>query len=303
MRSTKSKTKPKADAAHTLSFEAIGTVWDIAFYGHAPSAQITQEIRDRTNLFDATYSRFRADSFVCKIARAPGLYPLPEDAWPMLDFYKRLYKLTQGAMTPLIGSVLSDAGYDESYSLQPKQLRMPPSWESALTYTASAITIKKPTLLDFGAAGKGYLVDIISDLLVDAGHEPFVINAGGDILAHNLAAPLRIGLEHPDDPSKAIGVASLSAQSICGSAGNRRKWAGFTHIIDPRTLQSPTHIAAVWVVAGSTMLADGLATALYFAEPGTLAGEYTFEYAILHHDYSLEKSAGFPAKFFTSTEP
>jgi hypothetical protein len=47
------------------------------------------------------------------------------------------------------------------------------------------------------------------------------------------------------------------------------------------------------------MLADAMTTALYFVLPATLKKHYTFEYALLKNDYSLEYSSGFPGKFFS----
>jgi thiamine biosynthesis lipoprotein len=57
-------------------------------------------------------------------------------------------------------------------------------------------------------------------------------------------------------------------------------------------------VAAVWAVAGTTRLADGLTTALYFASPARLRETFEFEYAMVYTDGRLERSAHFPADFF-----
>jgi thiamine biosynthesis lipoprotein len=303
MLSTKSSPKPKPEPKVTaFQFEAIGTRWVIEIYQDlGPPAekilldQITIFIAD----FDKNYSRFRSDSRVTKMSKAAGTYTLPEDAQPMFDLYKQLYEMSDGSVTPLIGQVLSDAGYDADYSFRPQKLASPPSWQSALDYDFPILTIKQPVLLDFGALGKGYLVDLLARLLKEHGYQSFCINAGGDIYCQNTEAPLQIGLEHPDDPTLAIGVASIDGQSLCGSAGNRRAWGPFHHIMDPYTLSSASHLKAVWATAATTMLADAMATALYFVLPATLKKHYTFEYALLKNDCSIEYSSGFPGKFFS----
>ena len=233
------------------------------------------------------------------MARAPGRYQLPPDAQPLFDLYEQLYGLSGGAVTPLVGQLLADAGYDAAYSLQPGSLRQTPRWPDVLAYDFPYLTLARPALLDVGAAGKGYLVDIISALLDHDGITAYCVDAAGD-MRHRASRdyPLEVGLEHPDNPAQVIGVAQLSNQSLCGSAGHRRAWAGFTHIIDPRTSSSPTHIKALWVTAATTLLADALTTALYFMPPQTLAEIYNFDYAILYKDYSLEYSHGFPATFY-----
>lgn len=313
MPSKKLKTKQKPDggaaepvAARQWRFEAIGTVWSVDLYTALPAhtaETLLGLVQARIAEYDAHYSRFRSDSLVAAMAATAGVYRLPEDARPLFDLYYELYGLTGGAMTPLIGQALSDAGYDANYSLQAKRLTSPPAWDDVLTYQYPQLHIKRPVLLDVGAAGKGHIVDIIAGLLADHDVAGFCVDAGGDIAHRDPAGrPIRIGLEHPDNPGEVVGVATVANQSICGSAGNRRSWGEFTHILDPHSLASPRHIKALWVVAGSTLLADALTTALFFAPARVLQDRYAFEYAIIHDDYSLERSAGFPGEFFTNNE-
>lgn len=296
--STKSAAKPKLN---TIAFEAIGTLWTIDVYDASGSIEALQQvILDRIELFDVAYSRFRQDSLVTKISQQARQYQLPPDAAPMFDLYAELYALTNGAMTPLIGQTISDAGYDANYSLKPGKVTAPPQMADIVQYTGTTLTVTEPVLLDFGAMGKGYLVDIISELLADFGLTHFCVNAGGDM---HYKTPrnnsLEVGLEHPADRQLAIGVAAIRNQAICGSSGNLRAWGDFHHIIDARTAQSPSHIAGLWVVAETTLLSDALATALFFVPPQVLAQHYTFEYAIVTAEYSLEHSPNFPAEFFT----
>jgi len=312
-RSIPSNRKPKASTANVTAahfqFDAIGTAWDIEVFGKelaaAKAAELKATILKRIDQFDKHYSRFRNDSLVTAIAKSAGTYDLPADAQPMLKLYHELYKLTSGAVTPLIGQTLSDTGYDASYTLIPKkQISQVPSWESRLNYQPPRLTVTEPVLLDFGAAGKGYLTDLIADLLQARGYANYCINAGGDIVYHSATNDkLPIGLEHPDNPDMAIGVAHIANQSLCGSSGNRRSWDTFHHIVDPKSLQSPQHIKAVWVTAESGLIADGLATALFFVPANKLKNDYTFEYAIVADDYSLEHSPHFPAEFFTNQPP
>jgi FAD:protein FMN transferase len=303
----------------SIPFEAIGTVWNIEIFQMLSAdgtARLKAKVMRRVETFDKNYSRFRKDSLVTKMARHAGRYELPADARPLLGLYQSLYEHTAGAVTPLIGSTLSAAGYDAEYSLKPGKVSAPDSWDEALEYNFPTLTLKKPSLLDFGAAGKGYLVDIISGLLADEGLERFCVNAGGDIVYRTSdGQKLEIALEHPSDPTRAIGIARIHNQSLCGSAGNRRVWgtqdsgkvggtdAGtYHHIINPHTLASPRHIQALWVTAETGLLADGLTTALFFTDAVSLQKHYTFEYAIVWADDSLEYSAHFPATFFTNQD-
>jgi thiamine biosynthesis lipoprotein len=298
----KSRTKPSPSGLPVFDFEAIGTHWRIEIgqpldATHATAVEAAMHAH--IELFDKRYSRFRPDSLIAEMSRKAGTYQLPPDAQPLFDLYRELYGLTAGAVTPLIGQVLSDAGYDASYSLQPKKLVSPPTWNDALTYDFPTLTTKQPVLLDVGAAGKGYLVDEIAALLREHDIHDCMINAGGDIFHHTDGQKsLRVGLEHPGDTTKVIGIATIHNQSICGSSGNRRAWQGYHHIMDPHTLRPVQDVTAVWVTAETTLLADALSTCLFFVSPKVLKTKYTFEYALLRTDYSLEHSLAFPAEFF-----
>lgn len=282
-------------------FEAIGTHWQIDIYQDISLEQqqaLETAIRQRIAVFDKDYSRFREDSLVTAMSHNAGDYTLPEDALALFVFYKQLYDLTDGLVTPLVGNLLSDAGYDAQYSLQQKKaLSAPPSWQEALAYDHPKLTITQPVLLDVGAAGKGYLIDIVALVLEAHGISAYCVDAGGDMI-HRNTSPIRVGLEDPGDTSKVIGVATLQNKSLCGSAGNRRAWGNMHHIIDPVSLQSPTTIRAVWVLAETTMLADGLTTALFFVSPEALSDVFSFEYLIVRDDYSVEQSSAFPAALF-----
>ena len=225
---------------------------------------------------------------------------LPADASPMLALYRDLYERTDGLFTPLVGGMLSDAGYDAQYSLrQKKELEAAPSWDGTFEWNGSELDMKKPALLDFGAAGKGYLFDLVAEVLEETEIFEYCIDAGGDILQKGRSA-IRVGLEDPENFGKAVGVCELHNGSICGSAGNRRAWGEFTHIIDPKKLSSPKGILAVWVAAKTAMVADALATCLFFVQAESLAGFYDFEYVIVRSDRTLERSPNFPGEAFVS---
>lgn len=289
-------------AARRTSFQAIGTKWDLQVHGSVDGKAWTRllgQLHTRIEAFDKAYSRFRPDSLVTRISQEAGRYNLPADAHKMLAFYHQLYELTDGRVTPLIGQTMVEAGYDAAYTLQKKTLHQPPAWEEVITYDAHTITVKRPVLLDFGAAGKGYLVDLLGEIIEAAGLRSYLINAGGDIRYRSEhEEPLEVGLENPLDITEAIGITRLTNGSLCASAGSKRQWDDLNHIIDPAALRSPEHIIATWVSATDTMTADGLATALFFAEPSKLMQQWSFSYAVLHQDMSLESSRSFPLTAF-----
>lgn len=295
------KLKPKSPTTE-WSFAAIGTSWWIGIYETITAAEleITKAlIARRIEIFDQTYSRFRNDSLVSQIARQAGQFSLPSDSAQLFVLYRQLYETSGGLVTPLIGKTLSDAGYDAHYSLRPRNIQRPPAWDDVMDYRDNVLATRRPVLLDIGAAGKGYLVDLVAGILTKQGINRFCIDAGGDILCRGLNESLSIGLENPENFSQVIGVAQLQDGALCASAGNRRAWGKFHHIINPRTLNSPRHIAAVWVTADNTALADGLATTLFFVPPAVLQQTFTFQYIIMEADMTIQHSPDFHTELFT----
>ena len=289
-----------------LNFKAIGTLWQIDIYKNLSleyQSEIFDKIKKRVEEFESNYSRFRDDSIVGKIAKlkdedCPKNFLLPEDAEKLLGTYKEFYLLTDGLFTPLIGDLLSSAGYDSSYSLKPQETLVKPyDWCDVFEYNHPNLLVKKPVQLDFGAAGKGYIIDLISELIEGEGILNYCIDAGGDIRHRNVNT-IKIGLENPINLDQVVGVYDLGNRSMCGSSGNRRAWGNFNHIMNPKTLSSSKEIIAVWVIADTTILADALTTCLFFLPASNFREKYNFEYLIIKSDMSIEKSNNFSGELF-----
>lgn len=278
-------------------FEAIGAPWQLDTT-EPLVPEVFAAVERRIEQFDRTYSRFRDDSLVSRIARAPGSYLFPADAPPLFELYRRLYDATAGAMSPLVGRALEELGYDRTYSLQPTATRTRvPDWHEAISWNGSTLTTLTPAMLDVGAAGKGYLVDLVAEVLAEHGVTAATVDASGDML-HRGAGELRVALEHPLDTSKAIGVVTVSNQAICASAPNRRSWAGLHHILDARTGLPTDRIIATWAIAPTALEADGLATALFFADPAKLAEEFDFHWVRMLSTGRVEHSSDFTGELF-----
>lgn len=287
----------------TINFEAIGTTWRVDLGGDLSPDQIAVcmgAVMRRIGAFDRAYSRFRDDSTVSEMAKEAGDYDLPSDAGPMIALYNELYDLTDGAVTPMIGQTLVEAGYDASYSFQERQLSPVPAWPGVADWDGQRLKLQQPALLDFGAAGKGYLVDLVGEAIRAHGITGFTVDASGDMMHRSDDREfISVGLEHPSDPSQVIGVAELASASLCGSAANRRQWGNFHHIIDPHSLSPTREVLAVWVVAATTLLADGLSTALFFTTPERLISRYAFEYVVVASDLSVRYSPNFPGEVYS----
>jgi FAD:protein FMN transferase len=284
--------------AQKLTFDAIGAPWQIDTPDPLPS-YIVSEIEARIDDFDRTYSRFRDDSLVRKIASKPGSYAFPKDAAKLFNFYGDLYRATDGAVSPLVGRALERLGYDSAYSLRASEYPIAvPRWDEAFSFSKNEFTATRPVLIDVGAAGKGYLVDLVSEILKRNGVVDFVVDASGDMV-HAGPEVLRVGLEHPLDTTKAIGIIELQNASLCASATNRRAWGNVHHVIDVTTGLPTRSVIATWVVAATALEADGLATALFFTEGERLQETFDFDWVRMFADGRVQRSAHLNGELFT----
>lgn len=282
-----------------FGFDGIGTRWEIS----TPSLLSGEQRRGllaTVAKYDAAWSRFRPDSLIADAARTPGRIELPVEAAALGELYGTLYRLTGGAMTPLIGGSLEHLGYDANYTLRPGGAPLPaPSWEDVLDWQGSWLTTTAPVVIDVGAAGKGQLADLLSAQLRDGGCAEHFIDASGDLLNPG-PDPVVVALEHPYDPTRAIGTVQLGAGALCASAANRRAWGdGFHHVLDGTT-GAPVHsVVASWAMAGTAMVADALATALFFVDGPRLEQEFDFAWLKVYSDGHAEYSADFEGALFS----
>lgn len=281
-----------------FAFEGIGTQWEIST--PLPLARsVRARLLGRVEKFDADWSRFRPGSRVSVMAQEPGRFDFPEEADRLGRLYRTLYRLTDGAVTPLIGASLERLGYDAGYSLRPSGPPLPaPRWDEVLEWAGTTITTTSPVVLDIGAAGKGLLVDLLAGELHAEGIDSFVIDGSGDLLAKGPRST-RVALEHPYDPGQAIGIVPLAGRALCASASNRRAWGdGLHHVLDGRTGQPVRTAVATWAMADTAIHADALATALFFAPGSELQQEFDFSWLTVFSDGSAAHSPEFEGTLF-----
>lgn len=269
-------------------FDALGTSWGVAL-GQPVPLDLKSAITAELERIDLMWSRFRGDSTVAEMATTVGRYRIPASDQPMIDLHRTLYEVTGQMVTPMVGQTLDDAGYDSAYSLRPADtIAAVPRWDDVLAGWHGELDIVRPVLIDVGATGKGFAVDRVTRLIRQHGFGEFLVNGSGDIRAGD--QPHRIALEHPVDPTKAIGTLVIENNAICGSASNRRAWADWHHIVDPRSGGPTREVLATWAVADDAMTADGLATALFFTSPQKLLNHFNFDYVVVRSNGTVEHS-------------
>ena len=289
---------------------------------------VEQRIRAFVEEYECTLSRFHADSLVSRMAcaEAGGDFEFPSWAGALFAIYDEFYAATCGAFDACVGADLLALGYDNSVQFVPESKAGEGENENSSSYSWSnyrrALPVKwadisrdsgdatlhtsHPVQLDFGAAGKGYFVDLVTQIIKEElsgdslsnSDSPadcdFLVNAGGDMRAcfSEENSQIKVALENPFDTKQAVGVASIANGALCASSAARRRWKvkdancladnAFesnliaTHLINALDGVPSQKLAASWTYVPAktcdfpTAYADALATALFVSQESDL---------------------------------
>ncbi|RDW98479.1 thiamine biosynthesis protein ApbE [Gardnerella vaginalis] len=290
------------------------------------SQRVQKRIRAFVEEYESVLSRFRADSLVSRMACAEhgGEFEFPTWVQPLFALYSEFYAATHGAFDVCIGADLLALGYNNSVQFVPESAASASSnigswanYRRALPITwadisqgggSTTLCTNQPVQLDFGAAGKGYFADLVTQIIKEelSGDSPsnsyshadfdFLVNAGGDMRAcfSDENSQIKVALENPFDTTQAVGVASIASGALCASSNARRRWkvkdasylgkdaSGFefnliaTHLINALDGIPACDLCASWAYVPSktcdfpTAYADAIASALFVSKESDL---------------------------------
>lgn len=130
-------------------------------------------------------------------------------------------------------------------------------------------------MLDFSAIAKGYTVDQIGNLLAEKGCKNYMVEIGGEVVAHGVNREgkiWRIGINEPNEnepvaPTELQAIISLKDKAIATSGNYRNFYVEngkkYAHTIDPHTGYPVQHsLLSASVLANDCMTADAFATSL-----------------------------------------
>jgi FAD:protein FMN transferase len=252
--------------------------------------------RDRVELLEQAWSRFRPDSELTRLNAAAGSGPQHVSA-DLLLLTARMHDAwaaTGGLFDPTVLASVRALGYDADFAavaarpaaLVDVTLAAAPGMSGVhVDPTASTVDLPAGIGLDAGAIGKGLAADVICDDLMAAGVTGVLVNLGGDIAFAGSApddAPWTIGVEDErrpaDDPARILRVLQFDPGTDRGGVATsttlKRRWAQGRrhHVIDPRTGgMSTSALVQVTVVAGSACAAETTATTALLQSPDDAA--------------------------------
>ena len=128
--------------------------------------------------------------------------------------------------------------------------------------SGGAFALRRDGVLDPSGVVKGWAAERAAVALAALPDTDFCLSAGGDITCRTgdpAAAPWRIGIEDPRDPTRIVAVVPIRTGAVATSGTAHRG----AHIVDARTGRAPGGLASVTVVGRSLTAVDVDATAAF----------------------------------------
>lgn len=292
-------------------FPCFGGTCTISVQGSGaagPPSQAVAIARRRLEAWHRQFSRFDAESELCRVNRDPR-ETVPVSA-AMALFIKAALgaaELTDGLVDPTLVGELEQAGYDAD--LDPYGFSMPgalalaparrpaapnPSarWrEVILDAGERSVTRPAGVRLDSGGIAKGLVGDVLAAVL--DGHDAFAIEASGDVRFGGAAGLLRpVRIASPFDDST-VHTVELVRGAAATSGITRRCWLGRDgrpahHLLDPATGEPAfTGVAQATALAPTGTQAEALSKAALLSGPDRAVEWLPHGGVIVHDDGSV----------------
>jgi thiamine biosynthesis lipoprotein len=234
------------------------------------AARIVEHLADDV---ERACSRFRPDSELSQLAGHRGL---PATVSPLLAELIRTAldaaRATEGAVTPTIGSAVSELGYDRDWSRMspprpgtPIVVRAAPRWQDVIV-DGTTLTVPPGVHLDLGATAKAWTADRAAALVAADLDVGVLVGLGGDLAT---AGPAPSGgwrvlvRDQQGDPSVVVTVPAGAAVATSSTRSRRWRSAGreLHHVVDPATCQpAPAVWRSITVAASSCVVANTIST-------------------------------------------
>lgn len=270
---------------------AMGTSISIELYGKSnDTKQLAHDIDDKIKELDTCLISWREnESELAKINSGYNVnekYQLSEELYYLLVQSYDICKKTDGALDitirPLAALWNIEDATEESFKVpsdsQIKECLRQVGYEHVKLDSSNVIIDEQGMILDLGAIGKGYALDVVRDMILDSKIDGAVISVGGSVLVIGKkpdGSDWKIGIRNPKgNIDEMLGYVAIPAgNSMCiSTSGDYEKYIEkdgerYHHILDVKTgYPSKGDIASVTIVCENGLVSDGLSTACFILD-------------------------------------
>lgn len=252
------------DAAQSASAVALQAKMDA----------VLEQVNDQMSTYrpQSELSRFNEHA-----SKAP--FPVSADTARVTARALEIGRLTEGAFDVTLGPLISLWGFDRGGKRDtppgPEEIAEAQKRVGLSLLHVEGNALRKDhegVYVNLSGIAKGWGVDRVYDVLVQAGFADFMVEIGGEVRArgrHPRGEPWRIGINTPraDSDPEAILLAVPLADVALATSGDYRNFfesdgRRYAHILSPQSGQPVTReLVSASIIAPDCTLADALATA------------------------------------------
>ena len=264
-------------ATYQISGSIYGTYWQLISTEYITDA-LKKEIEEELSRIDYIASNYKKTSEISRINSAPvnQIIDVSQEMYSLLSFAENLNQVTDGYYDVTLGGLVIENGFGPTDAMTENAL--PTSNKRFDFVSANAIVKNDNFQFDLSSIAKGYAVDAISKILLQADRNNFLIDIGGEIIVNGSkhGAPWVIGIQNPSSINNQSFVQILRTGFLAiATSGEYRNTklndSGqiISHTFIPSTKQSIENKSfSVTVVSEkSSMIADAWATAMNVMGP------------------------------------
>ena len=274
---------PQALERHEASFSAMGTRFRVAAYGEKRGfvASVVAAAFEQVRRGELMLSHYRPESELSLINRhaAEGPWKVSEPMLDLLAWCLDQSRLSEGGFDMTVGPLMRVWGFFRDAGRIPSAAEISRAL-AVVGYQYVELDRRRRTVrflregveLDPGGMGKGYAVDLMADVMREAGLERFFISAGGSSLYAGDAPPSdergwRVSIRGGEKDAATVEKLYLTQESLSTSGSYEKffKIDGklYNHLMSPRTGRPVEGMISVSVTAPTTLESEVWATALF----------------------------------------
>lgn len=305
--------KPIDDGKSSINMFAMDTYISVTAYGGQSGValkKVESKIRELESLWSVTNVKSEIYTVNHHEGRAVSISSITAQ---IIRFSLQMAEQTSGALDLTIYPIVTSWGFTTGNYKVPSSEEI----EQRLKYVGyekiklqeDKIQLPEGVQIDLGAVAKGYICDIVADILHDDGITSALIDLGGNIKVIGTKPngnEWKIGIKAPERDGY-LGTVEIVDSSIVTSGRYERCFRGadgkqYWHIMNPRTGKpAESGIVSVSVIGKESKLCDALSTAL-FVMGLEKATQYwrkygDFEFVLLTDRNELYITAGLENKF------
>jgi len=259
-----------------LSGPIFGTAYNVQYYSE-DDFNYQKQFDSLFDIVNESMSTYIPNSKISRINKGENVV-VDEHFVRVFNNAKTIYRATEGAFDPTIGSVVNAWDFGPEGKITNIDSTSIDSLMKSVGFNRIGLKNNKiekgsKSFLDFNAIAKGYGVDVIAEFLESKNVENYLVDIGGEIRIKGLNAEKQkdwtVGIDDPnfEGVQTYSKVIALKDESLATSGvyrkfkidenGNR-----YSHIINTKTgYPTKTNVLSVSVIAKDCMTADAYATA------------------------------------------